>query len=337
MKRLLGLALMLPLLSAVADETDAAGMGRRVQALLHAHQEEVLGCVRAAAPSADGQILIQVEVGALGQAARAQVLKDESAGGTLAACVVGKLRTWDLGPLAAAAGDQVIFPLSFHPGKRRYLVHASPGPTTGEQALISAATVGEAPRVELWLKQLGGATRAREAGARALASVLFVVSGHADSPVGALEPGDVIVGATASTSALRARQPTQVLELRGAGTGGKLRRIAGAGLKPWPLPGGKGSVKLYLDGAEAPLALDKLSAPTGATVPPHRHSSSEELLFVLAGRGDTTIAGERFTIGPGDALRIPAGAEHSLVVSEAMEAVQVYAPGGPEQRFKLSL
>ena len=33
-------------------------------------------------------------------------------------------------------------------------------------------------------------------------------------------------------------------------------------------------------------------------------------------------------------LRIPAGVTHSIAVVDKITALQVYAPGGPEQRFK---
>jgi mannose-6-phosphate isomerase-like protein (cupin superfamily) len=46
------------------------------------------------------------------------------------------------------------------------------------------------------------------------------------------------------------------------------------------------------------------------------------------------VAGQQFPIGAGDAFRIPAGAEHSFTVEDKLTAVQIYAPGGPEQRFK---
>ena len=36
----------------------------------------------------------------------------------------------------------------------------------------------------------------------------------------------------------------------------------------------------------------------------------------------------------GDAVHIPAGVSHTLAVSERIEAVQAFVPGGPEQRDK---
>ena len=66
----------------------------------------------------------------------------------------------------------------------------------------------------------------------------------------------------------------------------------------------------------------------------HVHDGSDEVLFVLAGRGEMIVGGETIHVGPNDAIHIPAGAPHALKISEKLSAVQCYAPAGPEQRFK---
>jgi quercetin dioxygenase-like cupin family protein len=68
-------------------------------------------------------------------------------------------------------------------------------------------------------------------------------------------------------------------------------------------------------------------------IPPHKHDA-DELIYVIAGRGTTLVGGAPQPVAPGALVTIPAGAEHSLTVDEKLTAVQVYAPGGPEQRFK---
>ncbi len=49
-----------------------------------------------------------------------------------------------------------------------------------------------------------------------------------------------------------------------------------------------------------------------------------------------TLGDAAITVEKGMALRIPAGVAHSFTVGgeEPMEIVQVYSPGGPEQRFR---
>jgi quercetin dioxygenase-like cupin family protein len=214
-----------------AEGGDDEAMGRRVQALLHAHQGQIFACVQREAVPAEGEMLVRVFVGERGQVGRAEVLKDDAQRPQLAECLMTKVRTWDLSPLAAAVGDQVVFPLAFRPERVRY-------------------------------------------------------------------------------------------------------HLAASGARPLPLPGGQGTAALLLDGTPAEVALDRISIKRGAIIPPHRHDGSDEILYVIGGRGKTTIAGEGFTVAAGDTFYIPKGVEHSLTVDADLEAVQVYAPRGPEQRFK---
>jgi mannose-6-phosphate isomerase-like protein (cupin superfamily) len=106
---------------------------------------------------------------------------------------------------------------------------------------------------------------------------------------------------------------------------------------PFSLPGTQGTVQLLLDGTGASIALDRLVARAGASIPPHHHDHSEEVIYVLAGRGITKIGDKEIPIGAGDTVYIPAGVEHSVVVQKELTAIQVYSPAGPEQRFRQSL
>jgi mannose-6-phosphate isomerase-like protein (cupin superfamily) len=211
-----------------ADADDDA-MLKRVQDLLRAHQADVFGCVAKQAKPPEGEVLIRVFVGDGGQVARADVLKANEGAAPLKHCLLDKVNQWDLSPLGASPGDQVVFPLAFKP----------PSPH------VKAADV-----------------------------------------------------------------PTL------------------------PIAGGKGTAKLMLDGAGAPLALDRLTAEKGTKMPPHKHDDSDEYLYILAGRGTTTVGTQIVKWGPGDALFIPKGTEHSTTIDEKLDAVQVYSPAGPEQRFK---
>ena len=55
----------------------------------------------------------------------------------------------------------------------------------------------------------------------------------------------------------------------------------------------------------------------------HRHPHSEEIIHVVAGTGRVWIDGSRERVGPGDTVRIPAGAAHATVPDPgvAMELV----------------
>src|SRR5512138_3569736 len=55
-------------------------------------------------------------------------------------------------------------------------------------------------------------------------------------------------------------------------------------------------------------SLAEASLPPGARTAPHRHHRTEELYYVLRGRGRMTVGSERRGVGPGDGIRIPPGA-----------------------------
>ena len=104
--------------------------------------------------------------------------------------------------------------------------------------------------------------------------------------------------------------------------------------RTYPLPGGKGTVDLFLDGVAVKVALEKIDARPGAEIPIHTHDGSDELLYILQGRGEMTVGEKTLVVSAGDAIHIPQYTPHGLKVSEHVIAVQVYAPRGPEQRFK---
>lgn len=94
----------------------------------------------------------------------------------------------------------------------------------------------------------------------------------------------------------------------------------------------------YKNSANSAVALTALSAAQGLVVPMHVHSSAE-ILYLLKGEGVLTDAGgvrRAVTVGAGTGIYIPAGAPHGFEATAAEPTVllQLYAPPGPEQRFK---
>jgi oxalate decarboxylase/phosphoglucose isomerase-like protein (cupin superfamily) len=67
----------------------------------------------------------------------------------------------------------------------------------------------------------------------------------------------------------------------------------------------------------------------------HTHPDSEEILFVIGGRGEQTVAGETREIGPGEMIYIPAGIEHGTINTswKPLQLLAVYAPPGPEEQL----
>jgi quercetin dioxygenase-like cupin family protein len=104
------------------------------------------------------------------------------------------------------------------------------------------------------------------------------------------------------------------------------------------LPGGKGTARILLDekatGSTA-LAVSLLEFAAGAEVARHAHAGASELLYVVSGGGDLTVGSDKMPFGPETALYIPADQPHMAKIgAEPTVAVQIYAPGGPEQRFR---
>lgn len=98
--------------------------------------------------------------------------------------------------------------------------------------------------------------------------------------------------------------------------------------------GGAMHARIAFDEGRASLQILLGSASVG--VPPHVHDGSWELLGLLEGAGEFTVATTSTTEGGGSVLAIPAGAEHAWQPSgqSRLVAVQLYVPPGPEQRFK---
>jgi mannose-6-phosphate isomerase-like protein (cupin superfamily) len=51
----------------------------------------------------------------------------------------------------------------------------------------------------------------------------------------------------------------------------------------------------------------------GAATTPHYHPKTEEIYYILEGRGRMTVGQETAEVGPGDAVAIPPGARHQMV------------------------
>jgi quercetin dioxygenase-like cupin family protein len=103
--------------------------------------------------------------------------------------------------------------------------------------------------------------------------------------------------------------------------------------------GGQGEVALVLDkgvvGTDA-FSQSRLTLQPGAAVPSHHHTGSAEIIYIVSGKTEVMMEGTAKTLGPREAIAIPAGAQHAakVVGTEPLQMVQFYVPGGPEQRFR---
>lgn len=107
----------------------------------------------------------------------------------------------------------------------------------------------------------------------------------------------------------------------------------------YPQPGGKAKIHLLFDpeitNSEA-LAVSVGVFEPGAEIPRHEHADSAEILYILSGAGDVTIGSDKLAFGADQAIHLPENQPHSVKFKGADKTfvLQIYAPAGPEQRFK---
>jgi quercetin dioxygenase-like cupin family protein len=138
------------------------------------------------------------------------------------------------------------------------------------------------------------------------------------------------------------RAAFQVVRDAGAGGGGAATPMPLAGDKPITpiaLPGGKARVKMMLspkDTGQPNAYIGVLEADPGAEIARHSHPGSAEILYVVSGTGEVTIGSEKIVFGPNEAIHIPEGQPHAgkITGTEKTVLIQIYAPGGPEERFR---
>ena len=58
--------------------------------------------------------------------------------------------------------------------------------------------------------------------------------------------------------------------------------------------------------------LAEARLPPGGSTTPHRHLKTEEIYYILEGRGSMQVDKEIQTVGPGDAIAIPPGSLHQI-------------------------
>ncbi len=112
-------------------------------------------------------------------------------------------------------------------------------------------------------------------------------------------------------------------------------RAGAAAELTWGTPQATMHAKLDSDGNAASLAyIGRLYG--NASVAEHRHEGSWEILAAIDGAGTCTLDGKASRLGPGQIKVIPPGVAHSWTPDPgtSLSAVQMYAPAGPEQRFK---
>lgn len=108
---------------------------------------------------------------------------------------------------------------------------------------------------------------------------------------------------------------------------------------PFPHAEGRLLVSLFLDARANQAALASLGLLEGTpdvAVPRHAHEISDEVLFIESGEGTMMRGDARIPVRGPQFVWVPAGMPHGLERSGSapLVAYQVYAPAGPEQRFR---
>jgi mannose-6-phosphate isomerase-like protein (cupin superfamily) len=108
------------------------------------------------------------------------------------------------------------------------------------------------------------------------------------------------------------------------------------------LPGGKGVARILLEEkttGSPTMALSVLELDPGAEIPRHAHTGASEILYIVSGSGKVMAGGETLSFSPNSAIYFQADQAHAAKMSGSgpTMAVQIYAPAGPEQRFRGAL
>ncbi|MCU0752400.1 MAG: cupin domain-containing protein [Akkermansiaceae bacterium] len=89
------------------------------------------------------------------------------------------------------------------------------------------------------------------------------------------------------------------------------------------------TIRSLLDLSNAPVvhqSLAEASIPAGGQTQRHYHKRSEELYYVLSGRGVMEIDGVTQEVAVGDAILIPPGAWHQIRAMETLSFLCCCAP-----------
>lgn len=103
--------------------------------------------------------------------------------------------------------------------------------------------------------------------------------------------------------------------------------------------GGKVKAHILFDASDLGSSLASASvvefAP-GTELPRHSHEGSAEILYILSGSGEVTIGSEKVAFGADQVIHIPEDQPHAarFGAGEKTVALQIYAPAGPEQKYK---
>lgn len=302
----------------------------------------------------EGELTLQIDVAAGG--AQARLIRDTARNTKLSTCVVALLSAYRWAPPLVGQAIQLPFKFAAPDGQntidRALVAWGKQGGVAVRVLLDENNTGNEAASMFEVAIAAGATTGARWAGRAEL--WYFLGAGEVSSIVGgtrAVAAGDMMFvpknGARevrATAGELRAMIAVVPGGREGAARGGALPNRELTGVKDTPpppvlLPASAaktfGPATIFTDGlVDHTVAASILQLPAGGQVPVHAHGDETELLYVLAGSGTLTVNGVALPVTATSVVQVPRGAKHAFTASADFRAVQLYTPGGPEQRFK---
>ncbi|HUQ05669.1 MAG TPA: cupin domain-containing protein [Kofleriaceae bacterium] len=312
-----------------------------------------------------GDVRAFVTIGrASGAGATVEITVNTTDDDVLAKCLTAVLGAYAWAPPLAGQAIELPFHFSapamqnvidraFVPGKTQAGVNVAvllDETNTGNPALSLAEIAArgevqvharEAERLEIWHMSSVTVARVRVAGGKELSA----------------GPGDIVIVPKGARVAI---EPTPILGARIAfvpgGREGTLRAGALPGksvtlgplkkgepqvtivkmdaARTYPGPGRQATILVEPPAARGAISVGILSLDAGVKVPLHVHAKETEALYLLGGSGVMTIAGTAVPVTATSVVQVPPGVEHGFEAKEAVTALQLYTPAGPEQRFK---
>jgi len=307
----------------------------------------------------EGEITMQIDIART--LSQAQVVRDTINNGGLRSCLMEGLRHYRWAP--PLYGQAIQLPFKFRAPDGQNTIDRALVPWSGQRvvnARVSVAVLLDennsgndaasmfelaiaaggntelrlADRAELWYFLAAGEVRfAGRAHPVAAGDMMYVPKGAARdvaAPAGDLHAVIVMVPGGREGAARAGALPT---------------RLVPEGAKPAALPivlpatGAKtfGPATIFADAAvirDKTLAASILTLPANGQVAEHVHANESELLYLLAGSGTMTVNGVALPVVPTSVVQIPRNTRHAFTATSEVRAVQIYTPGGPEQRFK---
>ncbi len=311
------------------------------------------GCWAAAATDrfdVEGELQLHVDIA--GGTPTVAVAKDSTNSKRLGTCMVALLQGYQWAPPLANQSFELPFKFSAPQGQSvidRQLVesHAqgkiavsvlldeyntgAAGASMFEVAIDDGGSTGtrKAERAELWYFLDAAKLDKRDVAAGDMMFVPKDAAREVTAAGHAVHAAVIVVPGGREGAARAGALPTREITDRKA--------LAGPKLLPASAAKTYGPATIFLDESilkSTPLAASILQLPAGANVAEHVHGKETELLYVLAGAGTMTVAGTPVPVTATSVVEIPPNTPHSFVATEAVRAVQVYTPAGPEQRFK---